>query len=309
MPISHPFDELNASEVARILKVSPNTVYRLARSGALTSYSVGRKLRFSLSDVEAYISGLKDDQQEPGLIAEKTPHERTSYVLGGTSLLGDICANYLSHSGIEISRSYTNSYDSLVQLYKGSLHGCIVNLWDSATQSYNIPYIKRLVPGVPLIVFHLAQTRQGLIVQRGNPHKLQGWSSLLKEGIVLANREKGSGSRILLDEKLKEREVLPYQIAGYAREYTSALSQASVIARKGADVGIGNEHLFHQLSAETSFIPLQTEDLALVIKKELFTRPLIKQVKLLMKRSYLSQDLSAISGYSLKGIGTELYEI
>lgn len=113
-------DALTAEEVAKMLRVSKNSVYRLAQSGELASYRVGRKLRFTLCDIEAYTRA-----------------------------------------------------------------------------------------GMPVVAIRLLKRKQGFVVQAGNPKKLTTWGGLLREGVRLVNRERGCGTRVLLDEKLLSLEARP----------------------------------------------------------------------------------------------------
>ena len=109
-----------------------------------------------------------------------------------------------------------------------------------------------------MTVVRLAKRRQGLIVKRGNPKGLRSWEDLLQPGVRIVNREKGCGSRILLDEKLVELGAHRGEIEGYDREFPSALTMASLVARGAADAGIGAERVFHQVEG-VDFLPLQDE--------------------------------------------------
>ncbi|WP_139653702.1 helix-turn-helix transcriptional regulator [Raoultibacter phocaeensis] len=259
---------LVADDVARMLDVSKNTVYSLAKEGKLASYKVGRKLRFTLDDVQAYIAqSHQDSAGKPPTAARLTQSVGTAkwvppvsgignriprttsdaFLLGGSDAMVDGLCSCLAEMGVHVVRSYQNSYQALVDLYFGYLDAAAVSLWDSSSESCNLPYIKRLLPGMPVKVYQMAYYTQGLLVQRGNPLGLRSWSDLLRSGAVLANRERGSAARVLLDERLRIMEADPKAIPGYDREISSALVQGSLIARKDADVGIGIEKVYHQV--------------------------------------------------------------
>ncbi|HUK77180.1 MAG TPA: helix-turn-helix transcriptional regulator [Thermoleophilia bacterium] len=323
-------DVLTAQEVASILQVSRNTVYGLARAGTLPSYNVGRKLRFSLEDVQTYIDASRSARQRPApapLDTRAAPSGSTqppararravgrngdpiasgAYIIGGRDVALDLLANYLSAAGIRALRSYQSGYQELVELYLGRVHAASVHLWDGASDSYNLPYVKRLVPGTPVVVLHLATRSQGLLVKRRNPLGLSKWSDLVRRPVVLANREKGSGSRVLLDEHLRLLEADPYAIEGYEREVVSELAQGTLIARGGADVGVGTRRVSDQLRG-LDFRPLQTERLALVIAKTPATERFIRMVRGLLASELFAGELAALSGHDFAQMGHRLYE-
>jgi putative molybdopterin biosynthesis protein len=324
-------DVLTAQQVASILQVNKNTVYNLAKAGALPSYNVGRKLRFSLDDVQTYIDASKGPRQKsactpldsrtaaPGGLAQTPvraqgaasrngePIAAGASIIGGRDVILDILANHLSAAGIRALRSYQSSYQALVELYLGRLHAAAIHLWDGSTGSYNLPYVKRLVPGTPVVVLHLAARSQGLLVKERNPLGLGTWSDLVRRPVVLANRDKGCGSRVLLDERLRLLEASPHAIKGYEREIVSELAQGILIARGGADVGIGSRRVVEQIGG-LDYRPLQTESLALVIAKTPATERLIRTVRDLLRSETFERELAALSGYDFGQMGYRLYE-
>jgi putative molybdopterin biosynthesis protein len=323
-------DVLTAQDVASILQVNKNTVYGLAKAGVLPSYNVGRKLRFGLGDVQTYIEAAKSARLQgstapAGWATPPADSARAAagvtgaagldpasitqgaFVIGGRDLLLDILANYLSAAGIRVLRSYQSGYRELVSLYSGSVQAAAVHLWDSSSGKYNLPYVKRLVPGTPVVVLHLATRSQGLLVRQNNPLGLRGWSDLVRTPLVLANRERGSGSRVLLDEKLRLLEADPFAIEGYEREIVPDLAQGTLIAKGGADAGIGAERVYHQI-AGLDYVPLQAERLDLVIAKTPATARAIRAVRGFLGSEMFRNELIALPGHDFAGLGAKLYE-
>lgn len=319
---------LVADDVAQMLDVSKNTVYSLAKEGKLASYRVGRKLRFTLDDVQAYIAGSKqgslaaardsfprpcgsaETRWAPPIsgIGRRIPRTASdAFLLGGSNAMVDGLSSCLAELGVYVVRSYQNSYQALVDLYFGYLDAAAVSLWDSSSESCNLPYIKRLLPGVPVKVFQMAYYAQGLLVQRGNPLKLRSWGDLVHSGAVLANREKGAAARVLLDERLRVMEADPKTIPGYEREVSSALVQGSLIARKDADVGIGEERVFHQVRG-LDYLPLQTEQLVLVVAKRSSTDRIMRTVQRSLRSDAFKQGLASMAGYDFCLLGECIYE-
>lgn len=328
--------ELNAIEVAKLLRVGKNKVYDLAKSGELASYSIGRKLRFSVADVEAYIQHSKEGASgEECLVRAAGEGSMTradgsvlyagnvsaigwqgtaarieptlGFVLGGNDMMLDMLANYLANLGVRAQRTYAGSYHMLVNLYLGSVQAAGIHLYDGETDTYNIPYVKRVAPGMPVIVLHLAMRNQGLLVRERNPKNLRSWGDLLRDDIVIANREKGAGSRVLLDERLRLFEANPETIKGYDRDLNSGLEVGSFVSRGGADVGVGPERILHQVSG-IDFLPLQQESYDLVISKNERNERALRIIKKILGSSNFRDEFKGMVGYDVSRMGAVLYE-
>ncbi len=343
---------LNAEDVAQMLGVSKNTVYAMAKDGTLSSYNVGRKLRFTIEDVAAYIeysrqrgaaapSAAAPSATAPSSSSPSSPSAPAvpaataagtapdalawapptagmgrriarpaadAFLLGGADALTDAVASSLSQAGVFVTRSYQNSYQALCDIYFGLLDAAVISLWDSSTDKHNLPFVKRLLPGVPLRVYHLAICTQGLLVQRGNPLNLRSWIDVANSGAILANREKGSTSRVLLDEHLRMLEADPHAIPGYTRELPTELMQGSLIARRDADVGIGPEHVAHQIKG-LDYLPLQKCQLVLVVAKRPATERASTPLRTLLRSDAFRQSLAATPGYNLALLGECIYEV
>jgi putative molybdopterin biosynthesis protein len=353
-------DAMNAEEVAQYLGIGKNSVYQLAKSGQLASYHLGRKLRFTLRDVNAYLEASHQVGGGNGAVARTfstpmspdvsrraqgtaravnpavetggqaqtgrgtaplRPGEGQSvaeaaqfstaieapFVIAGGEIAGDVIANYLISQGVNVSRTYQNSYTALVNLYGGYADIALSCLYDLRSNSYNVQYVRRLVPGVSVVVLRLYRRTRGFIVQRRNPRNLNAWGSLLHEGVRLANSPRGSASRVLLDEKLRSLEARAEDIAGYADEMLTPVEAASRVAIGAADVSVGTRRDAHMVGG-VGFVPLQTECIDLTIVKNDRTRPLIRRIKALLADDGLRSDLEALEHGDLSGIGGIAYE-
>lgn len=306
-------DALTAPEVASILQVNRNTVYALAKSGELGSYHVGRKLRFTMRDVQAYIDSSRKsagDMTSAGDAADApTPAlpREGALVVAGHDMPLDVLANWLSSLSLDVQRSYVGSYQALVELYQGRAHVAGVHLWDAESGTCNLPYVKRLLPGTPCIVFRMIRRTQGLLVRKGNPKNLRTWSDLLGEGVLIANREKGAGARVLLDEQLRMLEAPYASIEGYTRELGSEIAVATFVAQGLADVGIGSEKAFRHVPG-LDYLPLVTESLDLVIVKTPQTKALIRTVRNLLTTTGFRAEFADATGIDVSRMGAVVYE-
>ncbi len=324
-------DALTADEVAGLLQVSRSTVYKLVKADELASYHIGRKMRFTMGDVENYIARSKRAKAasvaagvrsslaassaafgaaSAASVSPAAPSASkglSSFVLAGNDIAGDILANYLGSANAAVERVYEGSYNALVDLYRGVAHAALSHLYDGDSGSYNVAAVKRLVPGTPVKVVRLVRRRQGLIVARGNPKGLRTWEDLLRPGVRLVNRERGCGSRILLDEQLARLGADRVRIEGYEREATSALSMASFVARGGADAGIGAERVFHQVGG-VDFLPLQDEWLDIVLAKLPGSERIVEAVAKLTRSRPFREEVGALVGYDASRMGELVYE-
>lgn len=312
---------LTAQEVADILKIAKNTVYELIKRGEINSYKVGRKVRFTLKDVEEYIASSKsiktsietsNDGENLNKNNSKLNNNTYSgnFVICGQDIMLDVLSNYVQHhpKGSLALRSYIGSYNSLTELYKGNIQVASAHLWDSDTNQYNIPYVRRLLPGIPAVIIHLTCRMQGFYVAKGNPKNITTWEDLKRSDITIINREKGSGSRVLLDENLRLLGIYGSSIKGYSRESQSHLTVASTVARGGADVAVGYEKIARQVDG-IDFIPLHKERYELVVRKEDMSMPQIQAILEILRSEEFKMEFRGIGGYDISEMGNIITEI
>lgn len=297
-------EALTAEEVAKLLKVSRGTVYSLKDKGELSSFLVGRKLRFTRKAVQAYIerNQPESDNQGQAVPTAHAAHQPGSFVICGQDIILDALSNYMNQAGVPSLRSYVGSYDALTSLYKDEVQLASSHLWDGETDTYNVPFVRRLLPGVPAVVVNLTYRTQGFYVAKGNPLGIKTWQDLTKPGIRIVNREKGAGSRILLDEHLRMAGIDPQEVEGYANEVQSHIAVASAVARGRADVAVGSEKIARQVDG-IGFVPLQKERYDLVFKKkDIDSRPM-RTLMGILETGILKEEFSSLGGYDTSDMG------
>lgn len=309
---------LTAHDVADMLGVSQNLVYKLAKEGEIPSYHVGRKLRFASDDIASYMRqgrhvaarpAVVDAESEDAYISRITaPPHRGVFRIMGSGHATDVIAGYLDRFGIDVSREYRTGYASLIALYMGHTDAAVISLWDRVTDTCNLPYVQRLAPGMPCVVVTLGSQSYGFVVKQGNPKGIRNWSDLLKDGVVLGNRDPGNTSRLLLDDHLIAMEAVPERLLGYRRPLHSELSLGGFVSRDAGDVGIGTEQLFHMVDG-LDYLPLQELEIALVIRKTEETKRIIPLLRQLVQSDDFKQRLSAIPGLHIGGAGHTIYEV
>lgn len=309
---------LTALEVAELLKITKNTVYELVKRGELPGYKVGKKLRIDRIDVENYINSQKSTKnnvssifimpneevkEEEALSNLKKLDNPNDIIISGQDIILDVLAEKIKEKtyDIRVLRSNSGSYASLYDLYNNKISVCSAHLWDGDTNDYNTAYVRKMVPGVSCLLINLAYRNVGFYVAKGNPHKINTWKDLTNQNITIINREKGSGIRILLDEKLRVNNISKEQIKGYNIERQSHFAVARSIARGEGDVGIGNEKAANQVDG-IEFIPLQEERYDLVIRESDLKYPIFKLIINTIQSEEFKKEIDGLGGYDLKDI-------
>lgn len=306
---------LNPEEVARILQITRNTVYELVKRGELSAFRVGRKLRFDPQDVELYKQQGKKMENanmvlparqavssfEPPVVSNLAGQE---LVICGQDIILDILARHLERhcGGLKVWRNHVGSFDGLTALYQNNANMVGIHLWDGDTGIYNIAYVRRLLPSVPAVIINLAGRMQGFYVKEGNPKHITEWTDLIRPDVQFINREKGCGTRILLDEKYRHLGLDRLLIQGYNLEEYSHLAVASAVARGDADVALGNQKASLQVRG-IEFIPLQAERYDLVMKLEDRDQPWYKTILQILSSATFLDELSGLGDYDLSETG------
>lgn len=299
-------------EVANILKITRYTVYEMIKRGDLAAYRIGRKVRVEAPDLDAYI---KRSKGSAGVVlpqaaaAETVGPKHNELIISGQDAALDILTRHLEKqlSNVRILRNYSGSIDGLLALYHGKANVASAHLWDSDTNTYNTPYVRRLLPGHRTLIVNLAARIEGFYVAKGNPKNINTWQDLTAPGVRFVNRERGSGARVLLDEKLFELNIDRDKITGYNHDEASHLAVASCVARGDADVGLGIEKAALQVK-ELDFIPLQEERYDIVIRREDADKPEFRALLAAVRSQAFRDELRGIGGYNLSRTGEIMAE-
>lgn len=299
-------------EVAKILKISRFTVYEMIKRGDLPAYRIGRKARIEASDLEAYIKKSKNKSGNQSSAKPETALvvDKEEMILCGQDVSLDILARHLGvrMPNMRFLRSYIGSIDGLSALYRGEANAVTAHLWDSDTGEYNIPYVRRLVPGRKTVVINLVFRMEGFYVQRGNPKQVHNWEDLIRPDVRFVNRECGAGARVLIDEKFRLLKIEPQAVQGYTEEERSHLAVASRVARGDADVGVGIEKAALQVPG-LDFIPLQKERYDLVIRKEDLPKSHFQALLEVLRSAAFKNEMAGLGGYDLTQTGQIMGEV
>ena len=305
---------LSTQEVADILHVSKSTIYDLIKKGEIHSYKIGRKVRFTQDDVDAYIARsrhehsirpVKNIDTHSTLLTPLT-EDAPELIISGQDVVLDILANYLQQEGIHTARTYLNSFEGLLSLYQNHIHVAACHLFDGF--DYNTSFVRSLMPGVPAVLVNVSYRIQGFYVRKGNPKNIKGWSDLRREDISVLNRGVGSSSRILLDIQLKRLGIPASTLRGYDKIMKSHLTMAAAVAAGEADLAIGTQRISRQIEG-IDFVPLQEERFDLVIRKEMLNTRAVQTLLRILNSPQYQKEISCFSGNDYRDQGKLVGEI
>ena len=325
---------LTPQEIADILKVKKTTVYEMLKRNEIPSSRFGKQIRVREKDFQDYLKQTSCDtaltenirdavpetqalhttsplpevpsflRSESSILKQDYLKNLTGLIISGQNAAMDLlCAHIESEpEGLPVMRSSQNSYNSLYALYFQKIHAACIALWSETFGQCNTPFISQMLPGVPIVRIHLAQMTYGLYCLKETAPRIQSVSDLAASGMPIINREKGSTSRILLDELLMSAQILPEQMPGYKKEVLSDLACATAIATGKAAAAVGSSTVLPQFQALT-MIPLKTIDAELVFEKQYLKHPAFQAMIRIIQSDYFKNELSHLPGYNVLRTG------
>ncbi|HVF26082.1 MAG TPA: molybdopterin biosynthesis protein [Anaerolineales bacterium] len=232
--------------------------------------------------------------------------EKTILAIGSHDLTLDLMSQFLADHDRRLASANVGSQGGLIALRRGEAHLAGSHLLDVETGEYNISYIRRYMPNVPVKVMALVGREQGLILRRGNPKAIKGLEDLTRLNIQFVNRQRGAGTRVLLDYHLKKITIHPSSIVGYSQEEYTHLGVAAAVASGRADCGLGIAAAAQALDLD--FIPLFNERYDLVIPKAHAGSDLLAPLFGLLVDPDFRKAVSQLKGYDVSVMGTTILE-
>ena len=229
---------------------------------------------------------------------------RTIVAIGSHDLVLDLLASRLSGrpGNPTLASANVGSLGGLLAVRRGETHIAGSHLMDEETGEYNVSYIERYIPNRQVALVHLAARTQGLMTALGNPRGISSLPDLAGPGVRFVNRQRGTGTRVLLDFKLRELDIPPESISGYEREEYTHLAVAAAVQGGRADVGLGILPAARSMGLE--FIPLFEEQYDLVIPAEFYESKLLAPMLHLIRSPEFQAEVNALGGYNVSEMGT-----
>lgn len=301
-------------ELSKLLKISKGTVYELLKRGEIPSYRVGKKIRISQSDLQVYMrpaeAPIPSGTENIKTSLEKLIIENQGLIICGQDIVLDVLTRYMEKRNplLRSLRSYVGSIDGLLALYKGTANLTATHLWDGETGEFNIPYVRRFLPGQRTVVINLVYRNLGFYVAPGNPLDIRDWTDLSRPNLTIINRDKGSGTRVILDEHLRNLNIDGRAIKGYENEEMSHIAVASAVARGMADVGLGTEKAALQVQ-EIEFVPLTKERYDLVCYKHDLEKSNFQTMLAILRSAEFKDEVAGMGGYDTSRMGEIIAEL
>jgi putative molybdopterin biosynthesis protein len=258
--------------------------------------------------IPQHVEGIEAGEKVPAhLLRSRTSIENTVVITGSHDNTLDLLADQirLEHPGMGISSSHVGSMGGLMAIKKGGCHMAGCHLLDPDDGSYNISYLKKYLPDVPVRLINLVMRQQGLILPKGNPDKVKGLSDIVERNLAFINRQPGSGTRILFDFSLKESGLSPADIPGYDNEEYTHMSVAVAVLSGRARAGLGIKAA--ALALKLDFLPIVTESYDLVIPEAYYNLPKTQALLEAIQSDEFKQRVLALGGYGVEKTGEELF--
>lgn len=234
--------------------------------------------------------------------------EHTILAIGSHDLTLDLMSQYLAEQDPprRLASANAGSVGGLLALQRGEAHVAGSHLLDPETGEYNLPYLARYVPETPVVVVTLTRREQGFMVAPGNPKGIFSVADLARPEVTLVNRQRGAGTRLLLDYLLAQQGIAPTALRGYDREEVTHLAVAVDVATGLADCGLGVRAAAQAL--ELDFVSVGWERYDLVIPRVHWDSELLAPLRALLHDPAFQAAVAALPGYDPASMGTLIAE-
>lgn len=241
------------------------------------------------------------------LLRDRQEIENTTVMIGSHDVSIDILGNYLGQMfpGRSLSSAHVGSLGGLMALRRGEAHLAGIHLLDEETGEYNISWVQRLLPGIPVVIVNLLYRQQGFIVPRGNPRGIRTFVDLARPNMKFVNRQKGAGTRLLLDYHLRKEGIDSDMVEGYLREEYTHMAVAAAVAGGSADVGLGILAAAQALNLD--FYPVTEERYDLVVPESYWGSPYITSLLEVLGDQGFRSSVEKLGGYSTGSTGNIMY--
>jgi molybdate-binding protein/DNA-binding XRE family transcriptional regulator len=215
-----------------------------------------------------------------------------------------VLARHVQPSGIELVLAHRNSSQALALLKEGSVHVAGTHLRDEASGESNIPEIGRMFPKNAVAVISFAVWEEGILTARGNPKGIRGIEDFARRDVSIVNREKGAGSRRLLDSHLQRLKIDAKKVTGYENDASGHLAAAWQVRTGAVDACIATRAAARVFGL--GFIPLVSERNDLVMRRQHLDLPSMRIFLDTLSRSSFRRELESVGGYDTKAAGQRL---
>ena len=260
--------------------------------------------------VPPLVEGLEPGQEvDVELLVTRAEAERTLVHVGSHDLALDLAGDVLRrrHPGRALASANVGSLGGLYALARGECHIAGTHLLDPETGEYNTPYVRRVCLGLRVALIAMVEREQGLTVARGNPLGLHAFADLARPDVRYMNRQRGAGTRVLLDARLAAAGIDPTSIVGYELESHTHMAAAVAVASGVADCALTIRAAATALGLD--FVPLEREPYELAVAAADLETPHIAALLDTLRSSEFRAAAEALGGYTAGQAGESIREI
>ena len=286
------FVRVRMGEVGGKLTASP-----LSRgAGVVSSFMKADGILEVPQGTEGYEAG---EEVQVRLLSTPEKLQNTLVVIGSHDPLLDEVADMMHRADptVFMSSSHVGSMGGIMAIRRGEAHAGGCHLLDTETGVYNLSFLKKYFPNGGIRLVRGVGRQQGLMLAKGNPLDIKGFADIAKNGVRYVNRQKGSGTRVLMDYLCEQYAVNVSDIYGYEREELTHTSVAAQIANGSADVGMGI-YSAAQLY-DLDFLPICIEEYDLIIPDHAWETPVVQQLIATLKSPAFREKMLAMGGYTV----------
>jgi len=297
---------LTTKEVAEYLSINEKQVYRLIKEKKIPATRITGKWLFPKELIDEWImQSARESVQVPD---RQNSLDNQVVIAGSNDIALELLAKNatIQHPRNTFSISNIGSLAGLIALQNGNCHIAAAHLLDTETGEYNSSFLKKHFPEMKVMALNLSHREQGLIVKKGNPLDVHSLDHLANKKITFINRQEGSGTRVLLDYRLKENGIDSADIPGYSQIAYTHIEVALEIFSGSADAGLGIFAVARQLNLD--FIPLATERFDLIIPVENYTTKAIKNLKGVLGSEEFKNSMAQLDGYDTRDTGKVVFK-
>lgn len=235
--------------------------------------------------------------------ADAPRRSRSPLVLAASHdlLLAAFCEQWAKPEGVVGDVGFRGSIESLTAFARGEADVAGFHAIAPAEQPVAAG-VRRLLDPRRDVLIRFAEREQGLIVQPRNPRRLKSLSDVARQQVRFVNRQRGSGTRLLIDRILKQAKIAPMAIRGYQTEEYTHLAVAATVAAGQAEAGFGLKAAADRLGLD--FVSLQKETFWLVVRSRRIGSGPVRRLRDGLAGEPLRRAARGLAGYSIRGAGT-----
>nr|WP_314631430.1 substrate-binding domain-containing protein [uncultured Noviherbaspirillum sp.] len=208
---------------------------------------------------------------------------------------------HLEQLGAPVELSYRGSVEALRALHRGACDIAGFHVPVGELEAAVFLQLRDLFKPTDVLI-NVATRRQGLMVPKGNPRNIWSLQDLLGPGVVIVNRQPGSGTRVILDLMLKQLGHSGQAIAGFESVELTHAAVAAYVASGKADAGLGVETAARQFDLD--FVPILAERYFFVCAASTLADPRFEEVLAFLKNARFQAEVSKLPGYDAGAMGS-----